>query len=49
MVDLYCTPFTDLIDRMRLEYRTRSSLFDLPAKKWFKPDPQGPDLSVTFH
>jgi putative selenate reductase len=49
MVDLYCTPFADLIDRMRLEHQTRSSMFDLPAKKWFKPDPDGPDLSVTFH
>ncbi len=52
MVDLYCTPFVDLIDRMRLEYQTRSSMFDLPSKKWFKPAPDGPDtpdLSVTFH
>jgi putative selenate reductase len=56
MVDLYCTPFVDLIDRMRLEYRTRSSMFDLPEKKWFKPPPDsppaypdGPDLTVTFH
>ena len=55
MVELYCTPFTDLIDRMRLEYLSRSSLFDLPAKKWFKPTPddpdapEGPDLSVAFH
>jgi len=51
MVDLYCSPFVDLIDRMRLEYRTRSSMFDLPDKKWFKPsaDPDAPDLGVTFH
>ncbi len=49
MVDLYCTPFVDLIDRMRLEYRTRSSLFDLPQKKWFAPREDWPDLSVTFH
>ncbi len=49
MVDLYCTPFVDLIDRMRLEYQTRSSMFDLPSKKWFKPAADGPDLSVTFH
>ena len=49
MVDLYCTPFIDLIDRMRLEYQTRSSIFDLPAKKWFTPKPDSPDLSVTFH
>ena len=51
MVDLYCTPFVDLIDRMRLEYQTRSSMFDLPSKKWFHPstDPNAPDLSTTFH
>jgi len=49
MVDLYCTPFVDLIDRMRLEYQSRASMFDLPDKKWFKPAPDGPDLSVTFH
>ncbi len=56
MVDLYCTPFVDLIDRMRLEHKTRSSMFDLPDKKWYRPAPgsfpgsaDGPDLSVTFH
>ncbi len=52
MVDLYCTPFVDLIDRMRLEYQARASMFDLPDKKWFKPALPGgdsPDLSVTFH
>ena len=51
MVDLYCTPFVDLIDRMRLEYQTRASMFDLPAKKWFLPstDADVPDLSATFH
>ncbi len=49
MVDLFCTPFIDLIDRLRLEYRNRGSLFDLPAAKWFRPTAGGADLRVRFH
>ena len=51
MVDLYCTPLTDLIDRMRLEYRNQQAIFDLPARKWYLPreDAVAPDLGVTFH
>ena len=51
MVDLFCTPFVELIDRMRLEFRQQQSIFDLPARKWYLP-PQGAeayDLSVSFH
>jgi len=51
MVDLYCPPFVELIDRMRLEYPQQQCLFDLPARKWYAP-PTGddpPDLSVRFH
>jgi putative selenate reductase len=51
MVDLFCTPFVELIDRMRLEYREQRSIFDLPQRKWYLP-PTGddaPDLSVRFH
>jgi len=51
MVELFCTPFVDLIDRMRLECRQQQSIFDLPARKWFVP-PTGDDsldLSVKFH
>ena len=51
MVDLYCPPFVDLIDRMRLEYANQASLFDLPVKKWYLPlqEAEAPDLSVHFH
>jgi hypothetical protein len=33
MVDLFCTPFVDLIQRMRLEFRNQQAIFDLPARK----------------
>ncbi|HVT28919.1 MAG TPA: 4Fe-4S dicluster domain-containing protein [Lacipirellulaceae bacterium] len=51
MVDLFCTPFVDLIQRMRLEFRNQQSIFDLPVRKWYLPtaDAAAPDLSVRFH
>jgi putative selenate reductase len=55
MVDLFCTPFADLIQRMRLEFRNQQSIFDLPARKFFmSPTNDGSsaeelDLSVRFH
>ncbi|MEX0612705.1 MAG: hypothetical protein WD738_21665 [Pirellulales bacterium] len=51
MVDLFCTPFADLIQRMRLEYDNQQSIFDLPARKWYVPpsEQSSPDLSVRFH
>lgn len=51
MVDLFCTPFVDLIQRMRLEYRNQQAIFDLTARKWYLPAADGstPDLSVRFH
>src|SRR6478735_8350185 len=51
MVDLFCTPFFDPIQRMRLEFRNQQAIFDLPARKWWLPavDGTGPDLSVRFH
>ncbi len=51
MVDLFCTPFVDMIQRMRLEFRNQQSIFDLPARKWFLPSTESdsPDLSVRFH
>jgi len=51
MVDLFCTPFVDMIQRMRLEFQNQQAIFDLPARKWYLP-PTGsdtPDLSVRFH
>src|SRR4029078_13257144 len=51
MVVLFCTPFVDLIQRMRLEFRNQQAIFDLPARKWYVPpaDASAPDLSVHFH
>jgi putative selenate reductase len=51
MVDLFCTPFVDMIQRMRLEFRNQQSIFDLPARKWYIPPTyaDSPDLSVRFH
>ena len=51
MVELFCTPFVDLIDRMRLECRQQQSIFDLPARKWYIPSTgdDSLDLSVKFH
>jgi len=51
MVDLFCTPFVELIDRMRLEFQKQQSIFDLPARKWYLPKQEagGADLSVRFH
>ncbi len=51
MVDLFCTPFVDMIQRMRLEFRNQQSIFDLPARKWYLPPigDDAPDLSVRFH
>jgi putative selenate reductase len=51
MVDLFCTPFVDMIQRMRLEFRNQQNIFDLPARKWWIPptDAEAPDLSVRFH
>jgi putative selenate reductase len=51
MVDLFCTPFADLIQRMHLEFRNQQSIFDLPARRWFIPAQvnPSPDLSVKFH
>jgi putative selenate reductase len=51
MVDLFCTPFVDMIQRMRLEFRNQQNIFDLPARKWWTPptDAKAPDLSVRFH
>lgn len=51
MVDLFCTPFVDMIQRMRLEFRNQQAIFDLPARKWYIPSAEAdsPDLSVRFH
>jgi putative selenate reductase len=51
MVELYCAPFVDLIDRMRLEFTRQKAIFDLPQRRWYLPSQaaDAPDLSVRFH
>lgn len=49
MAELVPAPFADLIDRIRHEYAREQAIFHLPMRKWWTPDPQGPDLSVRFH
>lgn len=49
MVELYCTPFVDMLDRMRNELAMQSAIFDFPAAKWYRPDAHGPGLAVRFH
>src|SRR5262245_61047898 len=51
MVDLYCAPFVEMIDRMRLEFANQQAMFDLPARRWWLPSPaaDAPDFSVRFH
>jgi putative selenate reductase len=49
MAELVPAPFADLINRLYHEPRVDAALFGLPKRKWFVPDPTGPDLSVRFH
>jgi putative selenate reductase len=49
MATLIPAPFADLVDRMRLEFARENALFHLPRRRWWTPDPDGPDLSVSFH
>ena len=50
MVELVCTPFVQLIDRLRLEFANQQAMFDLPRAKWYVPaDDEALDLSVPFH
>ncbi|MEM8679305.1 MAG: glutamate synthase [Planctomycetota bacterium] len=49
MVDLYCTPFAELIQRLALEFARQEAMFDLPQRKWYLPQDDDLDLSVPFH
>src|SRR5439155_25343313 len=49
MAELVPAPFKDLVTRLYAEPRVQESLFGLPRKKWYVPQPSDPDLSVTFH
>ncbi|RMH19821.1 MAG: glutamate synthase [Acidobacteria bacterium] len=46
MAELEPIPFPDLVRRMRREAETSRSIFDLPVKKWWIPDPEL-DFSVS--
>jgi putative selenate reductase len=49
MAELVPAPFPDLVTRLYAESQTNDSVFALPRKKWYVPDPSEPDLSVKFH
>ncbi len=48
MADLHPSPFSDLIKRMFLEPERQQTIFDLPLRKVYRPDPNL-DTSVRFH
>ncbi len=48
MADLHPAPFSDLVKRMFLEPERQQTIFDLPLKKCYRPDPTL-DTSVKFH
>ncbi len=48
MADLHPSPFRDLVTRMFLEPAQQQTIFDLPLKKCYRPDPTL-DTSVKFH
>ena len=48
MADLHPSPFRDLVTRMFLEPQKQQTIFDLPLKKCYRPDPLL-DMSVKFH
>ncbi len=49
MAQLRPAPFRDLVTRLHREPRARAALFELPRRKWYQPDPDDPDLGVSFH
>jgi len=48
MSDLHPAPFCDLVKRLFLEPERQQTIFDLPLKKMYVPDPTL-DTSVKFH
>ncbi len=49
MAELRPAPFRDLVTRLYREPATQASLFELPRKNWYRPEPDQPDLGVSFH
>ncbi|MFQ5411992.1 MAG: glutamate synthase, partial [Phycisphaerae bacterium] len=49
MAELVPAPFASLVQRICRELDREEAIFHLPRRKWWTPDADGPDLSVTFH
>jgi len=49
MSELVPAPFADLVTRLLEEPARQDRLFELDRRRWYLPDPGGPDLSVAFH
>ncbi len=49
MAELTPAPFADLVTRLYEEPKAQDSLFVLPRRKWYVPEPAGRDLTVRFH
>jgi putative selenate reductase len=49
MAELRPAPFRDLVTRLYREPATQGTLFELPRAKWYRPEPEDPDLGVSFH
>ncbi len=49
MAELTPAPFADLVTRLYEEPKAQDSLFVLPRRKWYVPEPVGRDLTVRFH
>lgn len=49
MAELRSVPFRDLVTRLYREPATQDALFELPRKKWYRPETADPDLGVGFH
>lgn len=49
MAELVPLPFRDLVTRLLREPSLQDSVFELRRRRWYRPDPAGPDLSVRLH
>ena len=49
MSELVPAPFADLVARLFEEPARQDRLFELDRRRWYLPEPGGPDLSVAFH
>ncbi len=49
MAELTPIPFPDLVRRMRREAEVSEAIFDLPARKWWMPDPNVDFSANHFH